>query len=452
MILGLLHYIAIVIIFIVFLGCLMSDRSAKKANSSFPSLLITIGIAFTFLGVALGLQMFNVNDPTQGLEQLINGIKTAFWGSFAGILGAIFLKVHSLYWLKEQANENKYEHQVRNFYQQHELLAKNSVQATEIARENNANLIQAIEKFGFRLDENNQKNTQHMLNSVVASLNGIEHIQRSTQSVIASEIQELKAEFVNFAEKQAEQNTEIFIQALETAIQRFNENLTDTLGQNFKELNQSVERLVLWQDRYAEQITQQTQHYQSIAEDIQCVQEQFHTLLQNTTQFSQLTEQLEHILDSIDHKNDEFQKRIESFYGGLDAKIVEIEQTRQVLDTGLQAIEAQMQATKKTSEHLFEDIQQYIQKAHEQSLTIQRHSSAEVEQLTQDMKIAFEDTQQQLQHGLSTIETKLAQTLNHSLMTLAQQLGSLSSKFAQDYEPITVNLKNIIDSLDQAVK
>lgn len=291
-----------------------------------------------------------------------------------------------------------------------------------------------------------------MLNSVVASLNGIEHIQRSTQSVIASEIQELKAEFVNFAEKQAEQNTEIFIQALETAIQRFNENLTDTLGQNFKELNQSVERLVLWQDRYAEQITQQTQHYQSIAEDIQCVQEQFHTLLQNTTQFSQLTEQLEHILDSIDHKNDEFQKRIESFYGGLDAKIVEIEQTRQVLDTGLQAIEAQMQATKKTSEHLFEDIQQYIQKAHEQSLTIQRHSSAEVEQLTQDMKIAFEETQQQLQHGLSTIETKLAQTLNHSLMTLAQQLGSLSSKFAQDYEPITVNLKNIIDSLDQAVK
>lgn len=68
------------------------------------------------------------------------------------------------------------------------------------------------------------------------------------------------------------------------------------------------------------------------------------------------------------------------------------------------------------------------------------------------MKQSFEQTQQQLSDGLSTIETQLQQTLNQSLITLAQQLGALSTKFAQDYEPITENLKNIIDSIDQGVR
>ena len=168
--LDLLHYIAVVVIIAVLIICLKSDQAAQKANSSFPSLLITIGIAFTFLGVALGLQTFDVNDPTQGLEKLINGIKTAFWGSLSGIMGAIVLKVHALCWLKEQKVESNYEHQVQQFYQQHELLTKNSSQATQIARENNTNLIQAIEQFGFRLDENTQKNTQQLLNSVVSKI------------------------------------------------------------------------------------------------------------------------------------------------------------------------------------------------------------------------------------------------------------------------------------------
>ena len=65
--------------------------------------------------------------------------------------------------------------------------------------------------------------------------------------------------------------------------------------------------------------------------------------------------------------------------------------------------------------------------------------------------LAFDQTQKQLNEGLVTIENKLQHTLNQSLITLAQQLGSLSTKFAQDYEPITVNLKRVIDSIDRGV-
>ena len=90
--LELLHYIAVAVIvgFLIYFICL--DRKYKIANPHYSSLLITIGIGFTFFGVALGLMDFNTEDPTASLATLVNGIKTAFWGSLTGVVASIILK------------------------------------------------------------------------------------------------------------------------------------------------------------------------------------------------------------------------------------------------------------------------------------------------------------------------------------------------------------------------
>ena len=91
-----LHIIAVITILSLMVFFLYLDRKSQKANQNYPSLLITIGIGFTFFGVALGLMDFSTDGPTAGLAVLVNGIKTAFWGSFTGVAASIILRFHSL--------------------------------------------------------------------------------------------------------------------------------------------------------------------------------------------------------------------------------------------------------------------------------------------------------------------------------------------------------------------
>lgn len=93
--LNLLHYVAIAVIIGLLFYFISLDKKYQKANPQFPSMLITVGIGFTFLGIAWGLKDFNTEDPTASLGTLVNGIKTAFWGSLAGVIASIIIKIHA---------------------------------------------------------------------------------------------------------------------------------------------------------------------------------------------------------------------------------------------------------------------------------------------------------------------------------------------------------------------
>jgi hypothetical protein len=60
--------------------------------------------------------------------------------------------------------------------------------------------------------------------------------------------------FERFAEKVVEANSKALIQALTEVIKDFNVKLNDQFGENFKSLNAAVERLVVWQKQYEQQL------------------------------------------------------------------------------------------------------------------------------------------------------------------------------------------------------
>lgn len=84
------------------------DNKNKKANPNYPSLLIILGIAFTFAGDALEVMDFNTDDPTKSLANLVNGIKTAFWGFLTGVTTSMVVKFHALIYFKENAADLKH--------------------------------------------------------------------------------------------------------------------------------------------------------------------------------------------------------------------------------------------------------------------------------------------------------------------------------------------------------
>lgn len=96
------------IILLAALTCGLFIRKWNKEDKLFdhrgviemmPSLISTLGVFFTFAGIALGLFYFNSDNLSTSIPQLLAGLKTAFFTSLAGMTGSMLLsgQVNKLY-------------------------------------------------------------------------------------------------------------------------------------------------------------------------------------------------------------------------------------------------------------------------------------------------------------------------------------------------------------------
>jgi len=93
-------WICLGIITIVFIFCFVwvfkyKDSEKLMANRRiveyFPSLVSTLGVLGTFWGITKGLMAFNTKDLDNSIPDLLDGLKTAFFTSLAGMLGSMLL-------------------------------------------------------------------------------------------------------------------------------------------------------------------------------------------------------------------------------------------------------------------------------------------------------------------------------------------------------------------------
>ena len=72
----------------------------------------------------------------------------------------------------------------------------------------------------------------------------------------------LQRSYTEFAQKVAENNSKALIQALQEVIRDFNTKISEQFGDNFKQLNLAVGKLLVWQDNYRTQISEMIQNNQ----------------------------------------------------------------------------------------------------------------------------------------------------------------------------------------------
>lgn len=90
--------VAIIIIASVYSG-LYIDKQKKNGQliskrrwiEQLPSLISTLGVLGTFIGITIGLYFFNTLDLDKSIPKLLSGLKTAFFTSLAGMIGSLIL-------------------------------------------------------------------------------------------------------------------------------------------------------------------------------------------------------------------------------------------------------------------------------------------------------------------------------------------------------------------------
>ena len=107
--LGLLSWVFSVIFLILFFAVVSPRLKSLNILSVHPSLLTTIGILGTFVGVYIGLAEFDIGNIDVSIPILLRGLKIAFTTSIVGITAAIILKIVQSNLSKGKSGENVFD-------------------------------------------------------------------------------------------------------------------------------------------------------------------------------------------------------------------------------------------------------------------------------------------------------------------------------------------------------
>ncbi len=213
-----------------------------------PQTASILGVLGTFLGISVGLINFNPAPDAmqQSVINLLGGMTTAFFTSIFGMGISLYLKNY-------QANAQKNFHGVKQ-------------------ESNIADLIKYLEK------------------SDAEKLNSLKNL------IVGEEDTNIVHEFRNFSETLAKSNSQALIDALNDAMKDFNQKLTEQFGENFKQFNIAVGRLLEWQENYKTIIEQITQNLQTTVEGIDAVKISVEQIEKSAASMTESSNQIQNLI------------------------------------------------------------------------------------------------------------------------------------------------------------
>lgn len=169
-----------------------------KHKTGHKSDYTTLGMLGTFAGIALGLFFFDSSNINNSIPQLLSGLKFAFVTSIVGLICSIWHTKSSKNW-----------------------------------------------------DVTEDNPTDDLLKTIAKN---IKVLGEDKESSIIGQIKLLRSDFGDFAKKVAESSaksaTKAIVEALTGVVKDFNQKITEQFGDNFKQLNEAVGRLLTWQEEY----------------------------------------------------------------------------------------------------------------------------------------------------------------------------------------------------------
>jgi len=398
----------ITVMTIYFHGPVYSLRTVNAA----PSILTSVGIFGTFFGIALGLMEFDAGDVEASVPQLIEGLKTAFWSSIAGLLGAMTIK------LRHVLNH------VRGM--------DGSTQVTGATMDDLATLLGDI-----RLLLKN------------SGLTRIDEYMKNNDQRLQASLKKLGEGIGDYQQQMADANSQALVSALETLLKDFNQQIGAQYGENFQQLNAAVGQMLQWQENYKEELEALLNEQRANGQVLDKATEAYKTMVEHTQSFNVVAETLGEVMSGLQQQSESLGSYLDSLAnlvnkagGGLP----KLEERIHTLTDGLAGqLDRQHQQMQKLMDNSAKRVATSVEQMND--LLGPRLDDQLVRQ-QKLMERSLDRTEQQLVR----MDAALEHELTHSLQTFGSQMAALSEKFVSDYTPLTDKLRELVQLSEKIQK
>jgi len=413
--------------------------------SAVPTLLTSLGILGTFLGIVIALLHFNTADIDKSIPLLLEGVKVAFISSVIGLGAAIIFNALDAWRFAPKRAANGVTSEV-------------SPEDIHAVLEKQNGILEGIATGMSGQEEGSLVGQVRMLRADLGDFS------KATSSHNKEFSERLWAELQNFAEMMAKGATEQVIEALRQVIVDFNNQLTEQFGDNFKRLDESVKKLVVWQVRYKDQVEKMGEQYQQSVDSLVHTREAVAGIWEECKEIPLAMGELKTVIQTNQHQIAELQRHLEAFVTMRDKAIEavptiqeKIENIGDLLHAG--AVELQGSLTETGQQMLVNSNEMRV--ALEEGAEHFRNSVTTTQQEFSSMSKTVSEASDKLTETLSdTVQEmhnsarELLATMHGSVEEMGGQLKKHSTDLTAQFERAVVefeqNAQRVVQQLGQS--
>lgn len=357
-----------------------------------PRTAATLGVLGTFIGITIGLIFFDPDELGQSVKDLLRGMSPAF---FTSVLGMIF----SLYLKNYQANAQK------NFQDSDKSNIKEDANIADLIK-----YLQESDAKKFEL-------LQIIKSDLREEFVNIENILESNNA-------QIMAEFKIFGETLAKNNSKIFVEALNNTLKDFNNKLTEQFGENFKQLNTAVGRLLIWQENYKIAVETVTKNLQTTFEGLETAKNAVIQIEKSAGSFKECSDKILKLLVTANLYEQKLAQVLKEIHMiGENAGVEFKNLSEQINNTTAGAEKLSQQITENGNNTLIKLIE--ITEANFDSMQkVLETSCDETKKLTQ---LATDSVNSHVNKVTNNLSEKFITTANHS-KNIAEQIENTSNR------------------------
>ncbi len=269
-----ISFVFVLAILSQFIGRLRRFEGLYRSGST---LLPTLGVLGTFVGIALGLLDFDVSNIDASVPPLLEGLKVAFMTSIIGLGSALLLRAVQI------------------------ATPRPETEGTEVTPEVIHTALTAVKEGIDTAAAQQQESLENLRKSI--SSDGDSSLLTQVQKLrtdFKDGQSELIKEFRQFAETLAENNSKALIQALEQVIRDFNTQLNEQFGENFRQLNEAVGALLSWQENYRAHVEALESRLEGAVQAVEASEQALKKIVSHTEQIPETLHNLRDILRGLD--------------------------------------------------------------------------------------------------------------------------------------------------------
>lgn len=417
-------------------------RQKKYLESDLTSVASTVmtslGITGTFVGILFGLQDFRINDIDNSIATLLDGLKIAFATSVLGLVFSLVAQAVLPYVRRKGLDSN-------------DSAASDELSASDFmkALQNQAQILERQEAIMGRQAESMERMvaTAGMTFDKIGGPDQTSVVNQFTQSRLEFQQfdEQLQRKLDEVAETLSESATKQIIEALNEVIRDFNQKLTEQFGENFKKLNDAVLELVTWQENYKQQLADMKVAFDQSVLSLGQTAESVNSISEHTATIPAAMSDLSPVVTTVHEQIRDLGQHLETFSALRDKAVEAVPETQRHLEAVVADISGSAKKANELSMEFTKSSQEMLDRFAQTNTEFLSGFRELVATGSNELKTTFDTVSGKMREDLEAASS----TIQHMSQSVETHAAQLNDDHKTAIEETNARTREVLDSVDQ---